>query len=526
VDHPMEGTLAIDLGNSNTVVAFQGEKENIPKLLKLGAISRKEGEVPSLIGSFAEDFADLIVGNEVLILEEHKKQQLILCSDFKRWIGSSEKIEQYSQTISPEKAGELLIKEIWKRLPKELIVKRLVLSAPVETYRAYRSWLYRVCESLTVNEIALVDEPTAAAMGAGLPAGSKILVVDIGGSTIDLSLVALEGGEGKAQPVAQLMRFDGEDLEKETKQVLKCAKVISKSGQRIGGRDFDKWIINYLCPNILASESLLDVAEKLKCRLSNIELRSKDLIEESILISENNELKTISLNRQLLEEILLKNGLLICLNQLFDKTIAFAALKGCYLKDLRGVVLVGGGARIPLIREWLSERSYPAPLLTPPPIEAVAKGALKLTPGVNVKDLLQRGVSLRCWEQKSKKHCWYPLFLAGQTWPTAAPLEIILSASREDQEEIELELGEPEAEGIQEVQYINGIPTLKNSKNEPRVIPWDDLPVEIKLNPKGKSGEDCLKLKFSIDSSCNLCVEGVDLRNGENITKAIIGSIR
>ena len=45
-----------------------------------------------------------------------------------------------------------------------------------------------------------------AAIGAGLPPGSRVLVVDLGGGTIDLSLVALEGGEGKAAPLAQLLR--------------------------------------------------------------------------------------------------------------------------------------------------------------------------------------------------------------------------------------------------------------------------------------------------------------------------------
>ena len=78
------------------------------------------------------------------------------------------------------------------------------LTTPVETYRAYRTWIHTVCLSLPVKEIALVDEPTAAAMGAGVPPGAKLLVVDIGGGTIDLSLVGLEGGEGKAAPIAQL----------------------------------------------------------------------------------------------------------------------------------------------------------------------------------------------------------------------------------------------------------------------------------------------------------------------------------
>ena len=44
-------------------------------------------------------------------------------------------------------------------------------------------------------------QPTAAAFGAGLPGGSKLLVVDVGGSTIDMSMVLVEGGEGELREV-------------------------------------------------------------------------------------------------------------------------------------------------------------------------------------------------------------------------------------------------------------------------------------------------------------------------------------
>ena len=111
-------------------------------------------------------------------------------------------------------------------------MKRLVLTAPVDQAFGYRQWLMQACTSLPVDEVALVDEPTAAAMGAGLPAGSKLLVVDLGGGTLDLSLVALEGGEGRAAPLAQLLRFRGRDL-KNSKQTLRSARSRSSSRRRV-----------------------------------------------------------------------------------------------------------------------------------------------------------------------------------------------------------------------------------------------------------------------------------------------------
>ncbi len=236
-ENPKEiGTLAIDLGNSTTIVAFQSEKDARPKLLHLPPISRSQGEIPSLVWSPGEESSqNLLIGEEVRQADLSTEEKANISSDFKRWIGSPNPPLKNISNLSPEQAGEYLLQEIWGKLPSQLLIKRLVLTAPVETYRAYRRWLYDICLSLPVDEIALVDEPTAAAMGAAVPVGSKLLVVDIGGGTIDFSFVELEGGEGQAEPIAQLLRFAGKDLEGTSNQILRCAKVLGKAGNRLGG---------------------------------------------------------------------------------------------------------------------------------------------------------------------------------------------------------------------------------------------------------------------------------------------------
>ena len=168
-----------------------------------------------------------------------------------------------------EAAGEALLQSIWRRLPEQLDIRRLVLTAPVESYRRYRQWLLDACQDLPVDDIALVDEPTAAAMGAGCPAGARLLVVDLGGSTLDLALVALEGGEGRAAPIAQLLRLGGRNLADRSRQTPRIAKVLGKAGLRIGGRDIDRWIAAACCPDHPPTPALLNAAERLKCRLSD-----------------------------------------------------------------------------------------------------------------------------------------------------------------------------------------------------------------------------------------------------------------
>ena len=519
------GTLAIDLGSSTTVVVFQKENGQPPELLDLPPISRAIGEIPSLIWKSSEKEESYLIGQQIIDLNLINEKENNLSQDFKRWIGSTEIEPIYDSKITPEKAGEILIHSIWEKVSQKVNIKRLVLTAPVDTYREYRTWLVNVCNSLEVKEIALVDEPTAAAMGAGLEPGSTLLVLDFGGSTIDMSIVALEGGEGQASPIAQLVRFDGNNLEGKSTQVLRTAKVLGKSGLRLGGKDIDRWIFHHLLPEENPTNSILRKAEELKCELSNTNIKETLVITKKVNNIQNEE-KFLKLSKKGLEELLIEKGLLKSIEKLFIQTINSAKRNSFELKDLDSVVLVGGGSRIPLIKNYLSDICNSIPFLTPPPIEAIALGALHLTPGVQIKDVLNKGVSLRCWNKKNEKHIWHPLFLAGQTWPTNKPLEIILAASINSQLSIDLIIGEPQEEGSNEIIYTNGLPTLKTIESKDKIKKITNTIISIPVDPPGEIGQDCIKLIFNINDNCQLEVEGVDLRNNKEIAKQNLGEIR
>ena len=519
------GTLAIDLGSSTTVVVFQEENGQSPKLLDLPPISRAPGEIPSMIWKSLDKDGGFLIGQEIIDLNLLEENENNLSQDFKRWIGSTKIESTYNSEISPEKAGEILIHNIWEKVSEKVNIKRLVLTAPVDTYREYRSWLVKVCNSLEVKEIALVDEPTAAAMGAGLEPGSTLLVIDFGGSTIDMSIVALEGGEGQAAPIAQLVRFDGKNLDGKSKQVLRTAKVLGKSGLRLGGKDIDRWISNYLLPEDIPTNSILRKAEELKCELSDTNRKETSVVSKKAINNENEE-KLLTLSKKGLEELLIEKGLLISIEKLFNQTIIAAKRNSFELKDLDCVVLVGGGSRIPLIKNYLMQICNSIPFVSPPPIEAIALGALNLTPGVQIKDVLNKGVSLRCWNKKNQKHIWHPLFLAGQTWPTNKPLEIILAASVNNQLTIDLIIGEPQEEGSNEVVYIDGFPTLRLIESKDIIKKINNKLISIPLDPPGEIGQDCIKLIFNINDECKLTVEGIDLRNNTQIANRNLGGIR
>jgi molecular chaperone DnaK (HSP70) len=339
--------------------------------------------------------------------------------------------------------------------------------------------------------------------------------VDVGGGTIDLSLVALEGGEGRAAPIAQLLRFAGRDLAR-SGQALRCARVIGKAGLAIGGRDIDRWIAAHLCPELPADGTLLRLAEQIKCQLS-------DAPEARQIQATPGGFRDLHLSREAFERLLEERGLLQQLDGLLDAVLAAARREGLGPGAIDALLPVGGSSRIPLIRRWLQARCPGVPLRGERPVEAVAMGALALTPGVRVRDVLARGVSLRCWDRRSARHRWHPLFVAGQSWPTEQPLELVLACSRDGQDQLELVLGEPLPEERAEVVFEAGLPVLRERPaGAAPVRPWSTPPVVIPLDGPGRRGVDRLRLRFRIDAEAQLLVETRDLEAADAADSGVL----
>jgi molecular chaperone DnaK (HSP70) len=515
------GTVAIDLGSSTTVVAYQvpgGEAT----LLSLPPYSLTDPPViPSLLWLQGSDHPRPLIGRQVLEAGLSHDDGPELHRDFKRLIGADGPPAATGLPLSAEQAGALLLRHIWSVLPPGLAPERLVMTAPIEAYQGYRTWLVEACSDLAVPELALVDEPTAAAIGSGLPAGSTVLVVDLGGGTIDLCLVRLEGGQGRPNPIAQLLRLAGRDLE-QSRQQQRLARVIGKAGVALGGRDIDRWIANHLCGDAAPSGWLLDGCERLKCHLSDRE-------DALVVVSEaEGPPRELRLNRHQLSQLLHQRGLIQQLDQLLEEVLAAGRRASIGLEAISAVLPVGGCSRLPAVRQWLTERLGMIPIQHHRPVEAVALGALALTPGVRVQDVLSRGVSLRCWDRRSNRHLWHPLFMAGQSWPTSAPLDLVLACRSDRQSALELVLGEPGEERRAEVVFdAAGLPVLRSAMaGEVSVRPWPAQPDHLPLYPLGRQGEDRLLLRFSINARAELELECTDLQTGISRPVQRLGQVR
>ncbi len=520
MDNNLTGTLALDLGNTNTVIAFQGEKDKNFTLLEIPGITTSPGVIPSVIW-FEGENSIAKIGLSALKNKNLSNAEIYFHSNFKRLIGNP--IErQKKKVLSPIESGEKFFKILWENIPIELDIKRLVLTAPIDTYKGYRKWLINLCESLPINEIALVDEPTAAGIGINVPLGSIIMIIDIGGSTTDMSVIKTQGGEGKSAPIAELLKFQGKDVSSISKQKIRCAEIISKSGSKFGGKDIDQWIVNYFLPKN-QDERNLSIAEKLKCKLSGSEIEYERKYLISFFAAEN-EKKEFFISKEIFEKILTGNNLLSHLNSLLKDLLNEARGKFCNTDDLNSVILVGGGTQIPLIREWISKEISGIQIKSPPPIESIALGALAMTPGVKIKDILVKGISIRLFNKREQKHFWHPIFYKGQTWPTENPFELILQASKESQNIFEIIIGETRKKRDFDIIFENGLPKLSDRQKEEEVFKWNKKPLQISLNNDCKIGEDSLKLYFSITEDSSLHVKCLDI-NEKDLGEFNLGNI-
>lgn len=97
---------------------------------------------------------------------------------------------------------------------------RVLVCVPVGATRVERRAIRESAQGAGAREVFLIEEPMAAAIGAGLPVSEATgsMVVDIGGGTTEVAVISLNG-------------------------------VVYSSSVRIGGDRFDEAIINYVRRN-------------------------------------------------------------------------------------------------------------------------------------------------------------------------------------------------------------------------------------------------------------------------------------
>ena len=118
MEKKLSGTLAIDLGNTNTVIAFQGPKDINSVLVDIPQITSSPGVIPTAIW-FEEPSKIIKIGISALKMRDNSNSDLFFHSNFKRLIGNPiEKINQ-KNILKPSECGEKFFRFLWANIPQK-----------------------------------------------------------------------------------------------------------------------------------------------------------------------------------------------------------------------------------------------------------------------------------------------------------------------------------------------------------------------------------------------------------------------
>jgi molecular chaperone DnaK (HSP70) len=520
--------IAIDFGTSNTVIARWNPITQEPETLNIPGLSVQQSLNPPLIPSlvYVEDAAkaQVLVGQQVRDRGLDLKNDPRFFRTFKRGIGTDIQgflPELDGQIVTFEQVGQWFLNQVIQELaPMQGGVESLVLTVPVDSFEAYRYWLGKVCQALPVEQVRMLDEPTAAALGYGMADQEIILVIDFGGGTLDLSLVQLDKSVKLAsKPVGFLLKFGNKSLAEDSKQKVKTARVLAKAGQNLGGSDLDNWIVDYFAKTqgLTVSPLTMRLAEKVKIQLS-----AQTQASEVYFNDETFESYQLELNRETLESILREHAFFERLDDSMTQLLQQARRQGIEVADINAVLLVGGTVQIPSVQTWVRQYFEPEKIRCDRPFEAIAQGALQVTQGVEIKDFLYHSYGIRYWDRRNHRHSWHPIIRAGQPYPMSQPVQLVLGASVESQPSIELIMGELGADtGGTEVYFDgdrlitrrldSGVTSVKplNDKDGARTI--------ANLTPPGFPGSDRIKIQFLVDDQRFLRITVEDLLTNETL---------
>lgn len=522
----LTSSYGIDFGTSNTAIARWNTATETAELVKLPGLSQQLSSLPPLIPSlvYVEDAATtkIIAGQAVRDRGLDFANNPRFFRSFKRGIGT--KIQGFlpeldGKNLSFEKIGEWFLRELITNLQGETgeNLESLVLTVPVDSFESYRNWLTGVCQSLAVEKIRILDEPTAAALGYGAADQELLLVVDFGGGTIDLSLVQLSSANPQTQ--GYILKWGKKMLGESSAQQKNTARVIAKAGDNLGGADIDNWLVNYFSQTQELPKSSLTtrLAERLKIKLS-----STNEAKEVYFNDETLETYELELDRDRFSAILEQQKFFARLDNLMTQVLQQARRNGVETTDIDSVLLVGGSVQIPAVQNWVKQYFDEDKIKNKHHFEAIATGALQVSQTFEIKDFLYHSYGIRYWNRKTNSHGWHSIIKTGQPYPTANPVEIVLGASTINQSSIELIIGELGAQNLNTEVYFDGdcLVTRAVDAFNTSVQPLNDREgarTIAELKPLGNPGSDRLKLLFTVDSNRYLRITVEDLLTQETL---------
>jgi molecular chaperone DnaK len=352
----MSKIIGIDLGTSNSAASVMiGGKPTIIQAAEGTSVGGKA--FPSYV-AFTKD-GQLLVGEPARRQMVTNPEGTVMAA--KRKMGTDFKFKVYDKQYTPQQISSFILQKI-KRDSEAYMgetVHKAVITVPAYFNDNQRQATKDSGEIAGLEVVRIINEPTAASLAYGLDKVNKdlkIMVFDLGGGTLDVTIMEMGGG------VFQVRSTSGDT--------------------QLGGTDMDNSIVEYIIQEFKNQSSsdvrndkaammrIKEAAEKAKIELSNVMTTEVNLPFLSYDPSTGPKNLVLTLSRSKLEE-LLRPIVERC------KAPMLQAIEDAKLKpaDIEKIILIGGPTRMPIVRQFITNVMGKEPERGIDPMEAVAMGA-------------------------------------------------------------------------------------------------------------------------------------------------------
>ncbi len=372
----MPKIIGIDLGTSNSAAAavIAGRPTIIPS-----------AEGTSVGGKAFPSYVAFTKDGQLLVGEPARRQAVSnpegTVQAIKRKMGTDYKVRMFGKEYTPQQISAFILQKI-KRDAEAFLgdkVEKAVITAPAYFNDNQRQATKDAGAIAGLEVVRIINEPTAASLAYGLDRAEKelkIMVFDLGGGTLDVTIMDVGRPDPKEPPVFEVLSTNGDT--------------------QLGGTDMDNSLIDYIAGEFKAStgidvrndkvaiQRVREAAEKAKIELSTVLTTDLNLPFISADAAGPKHL-TMSLTRTKLEEIV-RATIDRCRGPM-ERAIGDAKLTP---KDVDKIILVGGPTRMPIVRKFLEDYMGKEAERGVDPMECVATGAA-IQAGViagEVRDLL------------------------------------------------------------------------------------------------------------------------------------------
>ena len=351
----MSRIIGIDLGTSNSAASIMegGRPTMIPS-----------AEGTSVGGKSFPSYVAFTKDGQLLVGEPARRQAVTnpdgTIKNVKRKMGSSEKVTALGKEYTPQQISAFILQKIKKDAEAYLgeTVDKAVITVPAYFNDNQRQATKDAGAIAGLEVVRIINEPTSAALAYGLDKSDveqKIMVFDLGGGTLDVTIMDFSDG---------------------------VFEVLSTSGDtQLGGSDMDEALTNYVIGEFkketgvdLAADNMAFWRVREACEKAKIELSTTMQTEINLpfIASDASGPKHLiqTITRAKLEELV--EPIVSRCRQSMTQAISDAHLSN---DKIDKIIMVGGPTRMPIVQNFVESVVGPKIQRGIDPMECVSMGA-------------------------------------------------------------------------------------------------------------------------------------------------------